>query len=120
MQYCSSCREFSPLICTIFILYLSSHFLLHRFVLFEKEDDAAGKLVDKFRDDSRQLRSIVTALQLPSTYKLDKFAKKFVLDVNKACRVNEENVGDTSSSCDEFVSGEEGDSSLDEHLTDPW
>ena len=88
--------------------------------MFDKEDNAAGKLVHKFTDDSRQLRSIVTALQLPSTYKLDKFAKKFVLDVNKACRENEENVGDTSSSCDEFVSGEEGDSSLDEHLTDPW
>jgi hypothetical protein len=91
----------------------------HRFVLFEKEDEATGKPTEKFKDDRRQLRSVTTALQLPTTLKLDKFINSYVLDVNKVCRGNDAQLKDESSSELE-ESFEEEYSSDDENLTEPY
>mmetsp|Transcript_17058 Transcript_17058/g.30939 ORF Transcript_17058/g.30939 Transcript_17058/m.30939 type:complete len:1118 (+) Transcript_17058:283-3636(+) len=90
-----------------------------RFAFFEKEEDAPIKVEEKFKDDRRQLRSIITVLQLPERMKLDKLIGSHILDVNQVGKVNEVNRLETSSSSssDEDVSEKE---SIDDDLTDPW
>jgi len=55
-----------------------------RFAFFEKEEDTTSKAEAKFKDDRRQLRSIITALHLPERMKLDKLMGIYILDINKA------------------------------------
>lgn len=105
---------------SILIACSSTHpCILHfRFILFEKEDDGIGKPIEKFKDDRRQLRSVTTALQLPTTLKLDKFINDYVLDVNKVGRGNDVQLNHESSSSELEESFEEY-SSDNEDLTEP-
>ena len=105
--------------CLYCLLINSSMHYSFRFILFEKEDDGIGKPIEKFKDDRRQLRSVTTALQLPTTLKLDKFINDYVLDVNKVGRGNDVQLNHESSSSSELEDSFEECSSDNEDLTEP-
>lgn len=87
-----------------------------RFAFFEKEEDTTSKAEAKFKDDRRQLRSIITALHLPERMKLDKLMGTFILDINKAGKASELDLLDPSSS-DEDSSERE---TSNDDLSEPW
>jgi len=73
-----------------------------RLIFFEKEEEVTNsKDESKFKDDRRQLRSIVTTLHLPEKLKLDKFVGSYVLDVKKAIKTSELDLLDETSSEEE-------------------
>jgi len=89
-----------------------------RFAFFEKDEEATSKAEAKFKDDRRQLRSIMVALQLPDRMKLNRLISSYIIDVSQVGKMNEANGLDllSSSSGDESIS--ENDCS--DGLTDPW
>jgi len=73
-----------------------------RLIFFEKEEEVTNsKDESKFKDDRRQLRSIVTTLHLQEKMKLDKFVGSYVLDVKKAIKSSELDLLDETSSEEE-------------------
>ena len=95
-------------------LYL---YVLDRFIIFEKEGDAKenGKSEEKFKDDRRQLRSVTTALHLPTSLKLDKFLSHFVMDIHKVGRDNDPTLcHDELSDSNQSVSEDSDDENLTE------
>jgi hypothetical protein len=97
---------------------LSSSSYLSSFIFFEKEAKENGKPEEKFKDDRRHLRSVTTALQLPTSLKLDKFITHFVLDVNKVGRGDATRSKSFSESEEEL--SERECSSEEEYLTEPY
>ena len=88
-----------------------------RFNFFEKEEDVVhGKVESKFKDDRRQLKSIMAALQLPEG-RTDKFVGSYMLDVQKV-KTGELDLLDDSSSSEEEEDSYEIDSD-DDNLTEP-
>jgi hypothetical protein len=79
--------------------------------------DANSKAESKFKDDRRQLRSIVTAMHLPERMKLDKFVGTYILDVSKAVKLCELDLDDSSSCSEEYVSDSEESSDDNNNLT---
>ena len=96
---------------------------LLRYVFFEKEESVTSNSEEKFKDDCRQLRAIVTTLQLPHTTKLEMFMADFVLDVNKIPRGKDRYRQDSSLSSNDGLISEEGENEeylSEDNLTDPY
>ena len=82
-----------------------------RFAFFEK-DDTDSKAEAKFKDDRRQLRSIITTLHLPERGNIGKLMGTYLLDVNQVGKGKDNSFASMSSSSEEL--------SDDDDLTDPY
>ncbi|KAL7544521.1 hypothetical protein ACHAWF_007899, partial [Thalassiosira exigua] len=87
-----------------------------RIIFFEKEE-TTNKAEEKFKDDRRQLRSIINALHLPEQTKLNELIGSYILDINQMGKTKEAKRRESSSEDEEYVSEEENSH---DDLADPW